>query len=108
MDDVGSIRSKLEAKLGQLGYLVQELGKAHGNLSMSRKSRRQSTPQRSLRKSPDRITLADISRNPQNPPLPPIIEDKLFPRRTLEYVFNLSNWSLCTDAYQIRGATGYR
>ena len=94
VDDVGSIRSRLEAKLGQLGCLVQELGKAHGNLSMGRLSRRQSTQQSSPRKSPDRITLGDISRNPQIPRLPPIIEDNLFPKRTLEYVLNQPNWSL--------------
>lgn len=94
VDDVGSVRSKLEVKLEELGYLVQELGKAHGNLSMGRKSRRQSTKQISSRKSSDQkelknsLTLADTNRDSQNPRLPPIIEDKYFPRRTLEYESN--------------------
>lgn len=94
VDNVRSVRSKLEAKLGELGFLVDELGKAHGNISIGQKTRQQSTQQSSPRKSPDQkpwkntLTIADISRNSQDPRLPPIIEDECFPSRALEYEFN--------------------
>lgn len=89
-NDVGTIRAKLEAKLAELGDLVKDLGMAHGSLSFGRTSRRRSTKQSSPRRSPDQrnwknaLSLSDVTGVPDLSRLPPIIEDKYFPRRTLE------------------------
>lgn len=91
LDGVATLRLTLEAKLAELGNLVQELGKAHDGMSVGRTSRRRSTQQSSPKKSPDQrnwknaLTLSEVTGGSENPRLPPIIEDKYYPRRTLEY-----------------------
>ena len=90
-DRLNQIRNQLEAKLTELGGLVYELG------TVDKKSRRSSAIQSGRpdgqipKKSPDQrnwknaFTLSDITGH-QEGRLPPILEDKLYPRRTLEYV----------------------
>ena len=89
-DRLHQIRSQLEAKLMELGGLVYELG------TVDKKSRRTSVTQSSQsngqtpKRSPDQrnwknaFTLSDVT-GQQEGRLPPILEDKLYPRRTLEY-----------------------
>lgn len=88
MEIVGEIRGRLEAKLTELGCLVQELGviqKSKRNRSPRRKSTIRSSPKRS----PDQknwknaLTLSEVTGGTDGR-LPPIVEDKYFPRRTLE------------------------
>ena len=87
---MGTIRSKLEAKLAELGDLVKDLGMAHGSLNLSRTSRRRSTQQSSPKRSPDQrnwkntLSLSEVTSVSDLSRLPPIFEDKYFPRRTLE------------------------
>ncbi len=90
MESVGIIKGRLEAKLTELGCLVEELGavqKSKRNRSPRRKSTIQSPPKRS----PDQknwkntLTLSEVTGGTDGR-LPPIVEDKYFPRRTLEYV----------------------
>ena len=87
---MGTIRAKLEAKLAELGDLVKDLGMAHGSLSFGRTSRRRSTQQSSPKRSPDQrnwknaLSLSDVTGVSDLSRLPPIIEDKYFPRQTLE------------------------
>ena len=89
-NDVGTIRSKLEAKLAELGDLVKDLGIAHGSLSIGQTSRRRSTQQSSPKRSPDQrnwknaLSLSEVTGVSDSSRLPPIFEDKYFPRRTLE------------------------
>lgn len=92
MNSVAGIHSSMEAKLAELGTLVQDLGKAHGSLGIPQVSRRKSTQQRSPKKSPDQknwkntLSLSEVRGCSDISRLPPIVEDKYFPRRTLEYV----------------------
>ena len=89
-DSIGTFRSQLESKLADLTGLVQELGTIQQNLEPRRVSRRRSIQQSSPKRSPDQrnwknafgfseVTGAADGR------LPPIAEDKYYPRRTLEY-----------------------
>ena len=91
MISIGLVQSQLEAKLGEMGELVQELGKAHSSISVGRTSRRRSIKQSSPKKSPDQrnwkntLTLSEVTCGSESSRLPAIIEDKTYPRRTLEY-----------------------
>ena len=89
-DRLNQIKSQLEDKLTELGGLVYELG------TVDKQSRRSSVIQSSRpngqtpKRSPDQrnwknaFTLSDVT-GQQEGRLPPILEDKLYPRRTLEY-----------------------
>ena len=97
-DNVAAIRLRLEAKLAEIGHLVQDLGEAHGSPGIHQTSRRKSTQQSSPEKSPDQrnwkntFTLSEVTGCSDISRLPPIVEDKYYPRRTLEYVSNWASW----------------
>ena len=82
------IRGRLEAKLTELGSLVQELGVVQKS---TRSPRRKSYIRKSPKRSPDQknwkntLTISEVTGGTDGR-LPPIVEDKYFPRRTLEYV----------------------
>ena len=90
-DSVNTVKSKLEAKLSELGELVQELGNVQKNVASQRKHRRRSISRNSPKRSPDQrnwknaLTLSEVTGGADGR-LPPILEDKYFPRRTMEYV----------------------
>ena len=98
VDNVATIRLRLEAKLAEIGHLVQDLGEAHGSLGIPQTSRRKSTQQSSPKRSPDQrnwkntFTLSDVTGYSDVSRLPPIVEDKYYPRRTLEYASDYGNW----------------
>ncbi|KAI9877905.1 MAG: hypothetical protein M1830_002460 [Pleopsidium flavum] len=83
---VGPVKGKLEAKLEELGKLVSELGIAQNTPGQSNTSPRRTNvcPARS----PDQknwknaLTLSEVTSS-QDGRLPPILEDKYYPRRTM-------------------------
>ena len=92
LDGVHMVKSKLEAKLAELGGLVQDLGNVQNNIDNQRTQRRRSMNRSSPKISPDQrnwknaLTLSEVTGGADGR-LPPILEDKYFPRRTMEYVF---------------------
>lgn len=88
-DNVDSVKAKLEAKLTELGGLVQELGKVQNNVESQRSHKRKSMNRSSPKRSPDQknwknaLTLSEVTGGADGR-LPPIIEDKYYPRRTME------------------------
>ena len=86
LDNVYSLKEQMETKLKELSDIVGGLGKApklvHGTTPKSRKEGR-----RSLQRSPNQrewktsASLADIAGDGR---LTPILEDKFYPRRTME------------------------
>lgn len=90
LDDVGNIRGKLEAKLSEIGNLVQELGKFQTDVENRRSPKRRATINNSSKRSPDQrnwknvLSLAEVTAGVDGR-LPPIVEDKYYPRKTLEY-----------------------
>ncbi|KAH8687244.1 hypothetical protein BGZ60DRAFT_438806 [Tricladium varicosporioides] len=81
----GRIKSELESKLVELGALISGLGQEPPPKKKSTKTAKTSRP--SLSKSPDHrkgtCTLSEALAN-QEGRLPPILENKMYPRRTLE------------------------
>lgn len=90
-EDMGTVKEKLEAKLTELGGLVQELGRIHVAVEDPRSPRRKSMNRTEPKRSPDQknwknnLTLSEVTGGGDGR-LPPIVEDKYFPRKTLEYV----------------------
>ena len=90
MESVGNIKDRLEAKLTELGSMVQELGVVQRS-SRNRSPRRKSAIRSSPKRSPDQrnwknaLTLSEATGGTDGR-LPPIVEDKYFPRRTMEYM----------------------
>ena len=90
LEGVDIVKSKLEAKLAEFGGLVQELGNVQKNID-SRRVQRRSMNRSSPRRSPDQknwkntLTLSEVTGGTDGR-LPPIVEDKYYPRRTMEYV----------------------
>ena len=90
-DGVKTVKGKLEAKLSELGVFIQELGNVQKNVESQRRQRRRSITRNSPKKSPDQrnwknaLTLSEVTGGADGR-LPPILEDKHFPRRTMEYV----------------------
>lgn len=88
-DNVNSVRAQLEAKLLDLGGLVQELGKVHNNVESQRAQKRKSLNRNSPKRSPDQrnwknaLTLSEVTGGADGR-LPSIVEDKYYPRRTME------------------------
>ena len=95
LEGVDVVKLKLEAKLAELGGLVQELGNVQKNVD-SQRGQRRSMNRSSPRRSPDQrnwkntLTLSEVTGGTDGR-LPPIVEDKYYPRRTMEYVY------LCTS-----------
>lgn len=91
LEGVDIVKSKLQAKLAELGGLVQELGSVQKNADSQRAQRRRSVNRTSPKRSPDQrnwknaLTLSEVT-GCADGRLPPIVEDKYFPRRTMEYV----------------------
>lgn len=91
------MKGKLEAKLSELGGLVQELENVQKNVDSQRKQRRRSIGRSSPKRSPDQrnwknaLTLSEVTGGADGR-LPPIVEDKYFPRRTMEYVLVRIRW----------------
>jgi hypothetical protein len=87
---MGCIKGKLEAKLTEIGSLVQELGKIQTDIEARRSPKRRPISINSPKRSPDQkpwkniLSLAEVTGGMDNR-LPPIVEDKYFPRKTLEY-----------------------
>lgn len=87
---MGGIKEKLEAKLTEIGGLVQELGKIQTDAANRRSPKRRALSSNSPKKSPDQkvwknvLSLAEVT-GAADGRLPPIVEDKYYPRRTLEY-----------------------
>lgn len=91
LEDMGTVKEKLEAKLTELGGLVQELGRIQVAVENPRSPRRKSMNRTEPKRSPDQknwknnLTLSEVTGGGDGR-LPPIVEDKYFPRKTLEYV----------------------
>ena len=86
---VNNVKGKLEAKLSELGALVQNLGNAQKATSRERIQKRRSIDRGSPKRSPaqriwkNTLTLSEAVEGAEGR-LPPIVEDKYYPRRTLE------------------------
>lgn len=91
LEGVKVVKGKLEAKLAELGGLVQELGIVQNSID-SQSAQKRSINRSSPKISPDQrnwknaLTLSEVTGGADGR-LPPIVEDKYFPRRTMEYVF---------------------
>ena len=91
LEYVDNMKGKFEAKLAELGGLVEELGNVKKNVDTQRAQRRKSVMRSSPKRSPDQrnwknaLTLSEVTGGADGR-LPPIVEDKYFPRRTMEYV----------------------
>ena len=87
--NVDLVRGQLEAKLAELGSLVLELGNVKSNRRSSTSPVKDYVERKSPKRSPDQrnwknaLTLSDVTRG-QDGRLPAIMEDKLYPRKTLE------------------------
>ena len=85
---VGTVKNKLEAKVAELNNLIVELGRAQSELPpvspyrkpANRRSPKKSSDQRNWR---NPLALPEVAG--QDGRLPAIVEDKYYPRRTLEY-----------------------
>ncbi|KAL8645366.1 MAG: hypothetical protein Q9210_006740 [Variospora velana] len=88
-DSINTVRGRLETKLGELGSLVQELGNLQQNAEDQRAIRRRSGVKASPKKSPDQrnwkngLTISEATGGADGR-LPPIVEGKYYPRRTLD------------------------
>lgn len=97
---MGGIQEKLEAKLTEIGGLVQELGKIQADAANRRSPKRRLTCSNSPKKSPDQkvwknvLSLAEVTGGAEGR-LPPIVEDKYYPRKTLEYAFERRRMEHC-------------
>lgn len=96
LDGISVVKGRLEAKLTELGELVQELGVVTTVGERRRSSKRRSMDRSSPKISPDQRTWRNGLRCSEfagglEGRLPPILEDKYFPRKTLEYVLGFDN-----------------
>ncbi|KAL6715089.1 hypothetical protein ACLMJK_007350 [Lecanora helva] len=86
---VDSIKGKLEAKLSEIGALVQNLGEVQKTTDIRRAQKRRSINRTSPKTSPDQkvwkntMTLSEAV-GCADDRLPPIMEDKYYPRRTMD------------------------
>lgn len=92
-DGVHDIKAKLDGKLAELGSLVMELGglpRKFGKLCQENAEPTIRTHSRlssvDLRR---RATDSEYNTASEDGRLPVILEDKCYPRKTLEYVFGL-------------------
>lgn len=89
LEDMGTVKGKLEAKLAELGGLVQELGRIQVAAENPRSPKRKSLNRTEPKRSPDQknwknnFTLSEVTGGGDGR-LPPIVEDKYFPRKTLD------------------------
>ena len=89
LDNINAVKGKLEAKLSELGGLLQELGNVQYTAENRRALRRRSGAKAPPKKLPDQRnwksgqTVAEAMGGAEGR-LPPIVEGKYYPRRTLE------------------------
>ena len=89
LESVDGVKGKLEAKLAEFGKLIEELGEVKRNTEAQQPRKRQSISHDLLRRSPDQkiwkntLTLSEVT-GAADGRLPPIVEDKYYPRRTME------------------------
>ncbi|KAI4232429.1 MAG: hypothetical protein LQ349_005019, partial [Xanthoria aureola] len=87
--NISTVKARLEVKLLELGGLVQELGNVEQSTEDRRALRRRSGAKVSPKKSPDQrnwknaLTISEVTGGADGR-LPPIVEDKYYPRRTLD------------------------
>ena len=91
LEGVEKVKGKLEAKLSELETLVRGLGDVRKTADVQRRHKRHSIGRNSPKRSPDQrvwkntLTLSEAFGG-EDGRLPPIVEGKYYPRRTLEYV----------------------
>ncbi|KAL9602228.1 MAG: hypothetical protein Q9219_001952 [cf. Caloplaca sp. 3 TL-2023] len=89
VESISSVKGRLEAKLVEFGELVQELGSLQQSAKDRRASRRRSGAKKSPKKSPDQrnwknaLSISEVMGGSEGR-LPPIVEGKYYPRRTLD------------------------
>ena len=87
---VDAVKNQLEDKLSELGNLVRELGDLQRDRIHQSSQRTLSIIQGSPKRSPDQkrwrngLTISEVLGSEEGR-LPPILEDKHYPRRTLRY-----------------------
>ena len=111
LEDLSFVKDRLEAKLAELGRLVFELGTVQKSaIATSAPSRRHSRG-KSPKRSPDQkiwknaLTLSEVTGG-QDGRLPPILENKYYPRKTLEYGFvypTLQAWLMPDSSEELFG-----
>ncbi len=88
LESVDTVKNKLEAKLSELGALVKDLGCVQKSAEHLRAQRRKSVNMSSPKRSPDQrmwkntLTLSEAVGGADGR-LPPILEGKYYPRRTM-------------------------
>ncbi|KAL9586746.1 MAG: hypothetical protein Q9212_000692 [Teloschistes hypoglaucus] len=88
-ESIGSVKQSLEAKLVELGSLIQELGNVQQDAEGRRALRRKSGVKSAAKQSPDQrnwkngLTISEVMGGADGR-LPPIVEGKYYPRRTLD------------------------
>lgn len=88
---INEIKGRLDAKLMELNTVVAELGtlpRKVGNIGRER-SQESMSPRATATESRPRITDPEYQSAADDGKLPAILEDKYYPRRTLEYDRNL-------------------
>ncbi|KAL8775535.1 MAG: hypothetical protein Q9209_000031 [Squamulea sp. 1 TL-2023] len=89
LGNISTVKGRLEAKLLELGGLVQELGNVQKSAEDRRALRRRSGAKDSPKPSPDQrnwknaLTISEAAGGVDGR-LPPIVEGKYYPRRTLD------------------------
>ncbi|MCJ1475329.1 hypothetical protein MMC13_003991 [Lambiella insularis] len=89
LEDLGLVKDKLDIKLAELGSLVFELGQARKSAIADNSPPRRRSRKASPKRSPDQrnwknvLSLSEVTGG-QDGRLPPIVEDKYYPRRTLD------------------------
>lgn len=97
LDGLSAVKGRLESKLTELGELVQELGVVTAAGERRRSSKRRSIDRSSSKRldSGQRIWRNGLncseSMGGLEGRLPPILEDKYFPRKTLEYILGFNS-----------------
>lgn len=90
LESVDTVKGRLETKLSELGNLVRELGEVQKTSDAQLARKRKSLDRKSPKRSPDQrnwrntLTFSEVVGSGDGR-LPPIVEDKYYPRRTLEY-----------------------
>ncbi|KAL8656523.1 MAG: hypothetical protein Q9226_002637 [Calogaya cf. arnoldii] len=91
LGNIGTVKARLEAKLLELGGLVQELGNVQRSTEDRRALRRRSGAKTSPKTSPDlsnwknALSISEVTDGTDGR-LPPIVEGKYYPRKTLDSV----------------------
>ena len=85
-EHTNTVRTQMEAKVWELNALVKSLGEGPPPEKSPKLGK---VVNKSPKRSPDQRNWCTLSEafESQEGRLPPILEDKAFPRRTLEYVF---------------------